>query len=173
MHKLAATGLALALLCGCSQASPSKPESPLAGHAGSYEATAHISHQGREAAATISQSTPEACTVVFTAPDSLKDMTFVFQRDSVEVGYKGLAFRFGPNLLPGGAAANVAVSAINRSIQDDGIQMVKTDADIQLTGTLEAGAFTLYLEPQEGRVTKLSLPGEELEIKFENFRFLD
>lgn len=161
------------LMAGCGKAAANLPKRPLSGHTGNYETTADISYKGLEATAILSQESPGSCSVSFTAPASLKDMAFVFNEDSVDVSYKGLSFQFDPQSLPGGALAKIMTSSINKAMKDDGITVSADETGIDLTGVLDVGEFTLRLDGQNGNLLKLSVPSEDLEIEFLNFRFLD
>jgi len=137
-----------------------------------YDTTANITYGELGATATISQTTPTSCSVSFTAPDSLKDMAFTFTRDEVQVSFKGLSFAFDPSSVPGGAVANMAVSAINKVLLREDLDLDYTDGALSVSGNTDAGAFTLVLDPENGNMLSLSVPGEGLEIEFEDFRFL-
>ena len=171
--RLIVAGVLCAGLCACGSAAPAEPVPPLAGHTGNYDTQAKITCGELSATATVSQESPDACTVTFTSPDSLEDMAFLFRQDSVDVSYKDLGFQFDPGSVPGGAIAKVMVSAVGKAMRDDGVTAESTEAGTELSGTLETGAFTLRLDPESGSPLKLSVPSEELEIEFVNFRFLD
>lgn len=169
----------LVLLCGflliftsCSQKNK-KPEDIFAGHTGNYSTSAKIAYKELKATARISRETPVSCSVVFESPESLKDMAFVFQRDSVDLNYKGLSFNFEQDSLPATAVAKIAVSAINRAMRDDGLSVALDGGVLEITGMLESGEFILRVNGETGSLMKLLVPAEELEIEFENFTFLD
>lgn len=176
MRKIAAlllvAAVSIGLLAGCGEKSPAKSEQPLAEHTGNYQTTANINYKDLKATAVICQDIG-SCSVSFTAPASLKDMAFVFGEDAVDVSYKGLGFQFDPQSLPGGALARIMTSSINKAMRNDGISVTLTDSGIDLTGMLDVGEFTLQLDRDSGNILKLSVPSEELEIEFLNFRFLD
>lgn len=173
MRKLLTLLLSLALLGGCAAKPPAAPQSPLAGRSGNYETTANIVYRGLEATASIAQSTPESCRVAFSAPDTVEGMELTFARDSVGVAYKGLSFQFDPGSVPSGAVARIAVEAIGKAMRDEGVELRQTESGLELCGALDAGEFTLRLDAESGNLLKLSVPSEDLEITFENFRFLD
>lgn len=165
--------LPLLLITGCSDNPLAQISSPLEKHSGMYDATANISYRGLDATATISQTTPDRCSVQFSSPASLQDMAFVFTEDSVDVSYRGLSFSFDPGSMPSAAISKLAVSAINSSFLDENIELTRTDSGILLDGVSDGGEFTLQLDGESGNFLKLSIPSQELEIEFENFRFLD
>lgn len=140
---------------------------------GNFKTTARITYRGLTATAEITQDSPESCTVAFSAPDSLNGMSIHFTSESVEVSYKGLGFAFDPTALPGASVAKTAVSAINTALRDDGLKLEQLEGTLSVAGTSDSGAFTLLLEPDSGRLLKLSVPQQELEIEFENFAFLE
>lgn len=159
-------------LCGCA-AGGGTPGNPLPEHSGNFDTSATISYKDLKATATITQETPKACAVTFTSPPSLTDMSFVFQGETVELGYKGVSFTFDPATLPGGAVAGMTVSAINKAMKDDGISVDYTAGVLTLNGVMESGEFSLRLDAENGNLLKLSVPAEELEIEFVNFTFLE
>ena len=161
--------LCAAVLCACGNP---QPANPLPKQSGNFETAAEIRYKELKATASVSRETPDSCTVVFASPPSLKDMSFVFRRDSVDLSYKGLGFRFDPDSLPGGAVAGLTVSAINRAMSDDGLTLDYADGKLGITGIMDSGEFHLLLDQQSGNLLKLSIPAEELEIAFVNFHFL-
>ena len=139
---------------------------------GLFETTAHITYRDLSAIARIVQDTPEACTVTFSAPDTLKNMSFVFRQDQVKVSYRGLSFDFDPGSIPGSAVAKAAVSSINAALQKEGLALEQLSGSLSLTGSSESGDFTLLIDTESGDLLKLTVPSQELEIAFENFTFL-
>lgn len=172
MRRLLAAIL-LFLFCGCGRHVADAPSSPLAGRIGGYETNASITYRDLHATATIAQPTPDACTVTFSSPESIQDMVFQFGQDSVDVQYKGLHFQYAPESLPDGAIANLAVKALNKAMQDDGVTIEASVDGLELRGILRSGPFTLLFDPQTQTPAKLFVPDAELEIVFDNFRFFD
>lgn len=160
------------ILSGCAK-EPAKSKLPLKEHAGGYSTTANITYKELRAVAAISQETPSSCSVTFESPPSLESMGFIFRQDGVDMSYKGLSFSFEPDSLPGGAVARLAVSAINKAMNDDGLSVGIDGSALEVRGIMESGDFILRMDKETGNLIKLSVPGEELEIEFVNFRFLD
>jgi hypothetical protein len=152
---------------------PVPPPSPLLGHTGNYEARAVIRRDDFEAEAVVSHLSPANCDLVFSAPEHLAGMAFVYGQDVVTVEYDGLSFPFDSQSIPEGAVAEVVVSALQRAIQQNAVTTeLRVDGAI-LRGEIEAGSFLLSLTPNDNRPPKLLVPGAELEIEFTDFTFLD
>ena len=149
------------------------PEESLPLRSGNFETTANISYKELKATATITRETPKSCIVVFTSPESIKDMAFVYSEGNVDLSYKGMSFSFDPDSLPGRAIANIAIAGINKAMEADGFSLDYTGNALVLTGVMESGEFTMRLDKESGNLIKLSVPAEDLEIEFVNFSFLD
>ena len=170
-------GIFLVILCcagfwGCEkkasqgQIHPSQVESQLTNP---FESTAKISDQTIEATAKIVSEEPRSCTVSFTSPESLNGMSFIFLKDQLTVDYNGISFHLDPQNLPGGAVANMVVSALNAATEPQGVHVELKENCIEVTGLIESGEFLLKLDPQSGNFLKLSIPASELEVEFLNF----
>lgn len=165
--------IVLTAAAGCAKKAAWEKE-PFEGHTGNYSAVVRIKSHEMEAMALILQETPSSCSVEFELPESLRGMTFVFRNDTVDLSYKGLDFQFEPDSLPQGAAAKLMVSAISRAMRGgDEITVQGEEGILRLSGMMESGEFSLELDRESGEPVKLSIPGEELEIEFSKFRFLD
>lgn len=140
---------------------------------GNFETTANIKYKEIEATAVIKQESPKSCSVTFSSPPSLKDMEFNFHSEGIDLTYKGLSFTFDPSSLPGKAVAEIVVKSIQKAFKNENISLDFKDDVITIAGVLESGEFILTLDAQSENLLKLSIPGEELEIEFINFKFLD
>ncbi|MCL2055733.1 MAG: hypothetical protein FWH02_00765 [Oscillospiraceae bacterium] len=165
--------ITLAVSISACQKAAVKHQNPLLKQSGNFDTTANIKYRDLHATATITRETPGACSVSFTSPASLADMSFVFHDGVVDIAYKGIGFTFSPNSLPGGAVAKVAVAAINKAMRDDGLEVEYTEGALILNGIMENGAFTLRIDPESGNLLKLAIPAQQLEIDFFGFNFLD
>lgn len=143
------------------------------GRSAYYRATAYINKGGLLAVARIVQESPFECTVTYAAPAHLKGFETVFTEDEIELNYNGLTCELISSALPHTAAARAAVDIIRQSFTDTELPLTKTDQGLVAQGENTAGAFTLAIDPENGAITKLLLPAEELEIAFTNFIYLD
>lgn len=168
----AVSALCLAGTLAACNAPAAEPRSPLAGHVASYEASVQFSGKNLDATGSVSQQLPGECSVRFTAPASLDGMVFAFRDGGVEVVYKELSFPFSGDGFPGGAAAEILVEAIDAAIAGDGVTYSEADGP-ELSGSIDAGPFTLSLDPETGSPKKISVPTAELEIELRDFRFSD
>lgn len=170
MHRCFALLAALLMLAGCSSAQETTltASSPLLGLTGGVEATMQITGDSLNAEAMLTR-TPQACTVTFTAPEAVQEMTFTFHEDAVDVDYKDLTFAFSPQLLPGGAVAAIVSDAINKAARRD-VQPAEEDGTPLLTGVLDAGAFQFVLDETSALPVKLLVPQQNLRIDFTSFQ---
>jgi hypothetical protein len=149
-------------------------KNPLRGRSGNYVTAADFTYKEHEFAAVISQETPSSCVVAFDFPNTVAGLEIVFQKDDAKINYKGLSFTFDRESMPPGAAANVAVTAIGAAMTGESLEIFrKDDNHIEIAGMTENGEFKLVAERKTGELIKLSVPAQELEIAFNNFRFLD
>jgi len=161
--------LLLLTACGSNKA----VKNPFKGKSGNFITAASISYKGVKALATISQATPLSCSFVFEAPRQVAGMGLVFQQDDVDVSYKGMGFTFARDFMPYGAVANITVQALNMVINDEELTVNAESEAPEIRGMVEAGEFILQIDRDTGEIVKLSVPTQELEIEFHNFRFLD
>lgn len=135
----------------------------------SFEATAIIRYKDFNANAVIHQDT-QACSLSFTSPDTLKDMSVTYGSKGVDLSYKGLSFTFDQDSIPGGAVAQMTMTAIGEAIRGQSEAKV-ANGTAQYTGTTDAGNFTLTAD-ENGRLLYLSIPQAELEIEFVEYAAL-
>lgn len=135
-----------------------------------FEATAVIRYKDFDATAVIHQDA-QACSLSFTTPDSLKDMSVTYGDAGIDLSYKGLSFTFDPSSIPGGAVAQMMMSAIGEAIRG-GVEVDLKDDAALYSGVIDAGPFTLTADKETGRLLYLSVPRAELEIEFTEFTIL-
>ena len=140
---------------------------------GNYTTTAKMTYRNLALAATISRESPQSCALTFTSPESLKDMSMVFWNDRVALSYKNASFSFDPKSVPGNAAAQLAVCAMNAAMRGEGVVVDCTDQVITVSGRLDSGEFILQLDRAAGNFLKLSIPAQKLEMEFTDFSFLE
>ena len=172
MKRLLPVMLACLLLftsCGAKQA----VKNPFKGKSGNFITAAAIRYKGLEAIATISQVEPSSCSFVFEAPRPVAGMSFVFSQDDVDVHYKGMNLIFARDFMPYGAVANVTVQALGKVINDEELTVNAESDTPEIRGMAQTGEFILKIDRDTGEIAKLSVPAQELEIEFHNFRFLD
>lgn len=164
----------IVLLAGCSSGNilPHKDKNPLTGRPVNYQTQAAITGETISSSAEILHNT-DGCTVKFTSPPAVEGMEFKFDGDTVSLLFNGLDFNFDPQSLPSTAPAQIIVSALNTAILDSTVETEKVGDLLKITGTVDAGNFDLFVDPQTGTPVKLLLPSRELEIGFDNFSFFD
>lgn len=162
------------MLAGCGDKSAVSADEAriLSGLSSPFHTSASIRYGSLTAETTVARDSPLSCTVVFTAPESLRDMAYTFREESVELSYKGLQFSFDPSGVPDRSAAKAMVSALAAATQGTLTQARRQGNELEAQGTGPRGLFTLLLDAESGALIKLSVPQEELEIIFSDFSFL-
>ena len=152
----------------------SKPPAPaLEERSGNYTTTAKMTYRNLALTAIISRQSPQSCAVTFTSPESLKDMAMVFWSDRVDLSYKNAGFSFDPKSVPGNAAAQLAVGAMNTAMRGEGVMVGYTDQAITVKGMLDSGEFILQLDRTAGNFITLSIPAQRFEMEFFDFSFFE
>ena len=139
----------------------------------SYETTARVKYHDLETVMTIYKKPMNCAVIRFESPDSLKDFQMTYYTDKVAVDYKDMNFDFLPDTLPGKAASNLVISALNAAMNDNGIAMEQKGKQLVVNGEMEEGSFSLVLDRENGNILKLSIPSSELEMEILTFKILE
>lgn len=137
-----------------------------------FEAVLNIKYKELEATATIKQDLPQKCSVAFTSPESLKDMYFQMDKETILIDYKGLKLESKIKDMPNSAIVKMVVFAIDQVGKKNGMRMKLQDNALIVSGQLESGAFDLVLDATNTNILKLMIPEQQLEIEFVNFKFI-
>ncbi len=138
-----------------------------------FESQLNIKYGDIAATAYFMRQDPANCTLVFDSPDSLKEMAFVFDKESVTVAYKEMQVTIDPKSTLGGATIRLVLAAINQAAEGEGVLATYEDNVLTVTGESESGQFILTLDAEKGNILTLSIPAEKLEVEFFNFKILE
>ncbi|MEG2295157.1 MAG: hypothetical protein RSB96_00230 [Oscillospiraceae bacterium] len=137
-----------------------------------FEAVLNIKYKELQATATIKQDLPQKCSIMFTSPQSLKDMYFEMDKETVLIDYKGLKLESRIEDIPNSSVVKLVVFAIDQVAKKNGIRMKLQDTALIVSGALEGGVFDLVLDATNANILKLIIPEQQLEIEFINFKFI-
>ena len=162
-------------LSGCNKKKVSGQEKELVTEnlSKSFETTARVTYHDFETVMTIYKKPMNCAVVKFESPESLKDFQMTYYTDKVSVDYKEMHFDFMPDSLPGKAASNLVISALNAAMNENGISIEKEDKQLIVNGEMEEGSFSLVIDKENGNILKLSIPSSELEMEILNFKILE
>ena len=164
------------LLSGCAWAAKQKSQAAAKKAAekleNAFETNLNIKLGEMQAEAVFIRESPSSCTVRMLSPDSIKGTEMVFTEDKMHISYMGLSLSVDPNSVPGSAAIKLLISALDSSLQQEGVDLSYENRVLTATGEAGTGRFTLKIDPENGNLLSLSIPEEELEIEFKNFKFL-
>ncbi|MBC8570088.1 hypothetical protein [Zongyangia hominis] len=136
-----------------------------------FASTAKIKYKGIEAEAQVKKA-DGTCVLDFTAPENLNGMQFSLSGEKLGIGYKGFHVDLDPNSAVGGAAVKMLVKAIQTAAEKNGVDIAVEKDAVQITSTQQSFQFTMRLDAKSGNILNIQVPGEELDISFENFTFL-
>lgn len=162
-------------LCACNNQKANKKDQELVKDnlSKSYETTARVVYHDFETIMTIYKKPMNCAVVKFESPESLKDFKMTYYTDKIAIEYKDMKFDFMPDSLPGKAASNLVISALNAAMNENGIEIEKQDKQLVVTGEMEEGSFSLVIDKENGNILKLSIPSSELEMEILNFKILE
>ena len=168
------TGVFLSLLlvllfcgCGCQQEQSSQPTVP-----SGFESRASIRYGDMDLTALVSRTQEGVTTVTFESPESLKDLTLTLQGEEVTLSYQGLSLSLNANGFPARSIARVMQDALNRALEPQGCTVSLEDGVLELRGQIDAYEFVLRMDGENGNLLSLSVPGENMEMTFENFQII-
>lgn len=148
------------------------PEEVIVAVQSEFEAVLNIKYKELQATATIKQDLPQKCTIAFTSPESLKDMYFEMDKETVLIDYKGLKLKSEIKDMPNSAFVKMVVFAIDQISKNNGIRMKLEGNAFIISGELESGGFDMVLDATNTNILKLMIPEQQLEIEFVNFKFI-
>ncbi len=137
-----------------------------------FESNLEIKLGDLQAEAIFTRQSPGSCTVRMLAPESLKDTELVFTEDKVNISYMGLSMSVDPASVPGSAAIKLLISALDTTLKQEGVDLEYDNRVLTASGKAGTGEFIFKIDPEKGNLLNLSIPDEQLEIEFKNFKFL-
>lgn len=171
-----ASAVALIVICGGCKSADQKARTAAEQQkkiSQSFQTTAKVKYKELETVMTIYKKPMNCAIVTFDSPESLKDMKMTFYTDKVELSYNDLSFDFVPDSVPGKAASQIVLSALNTALNDDGVSIEQKEGQLIINGVIEAGEFSLVVDAKNGNILKLSIPESELDLEVLNFKILE
>ena len=135
---------------------------------GNFEATAQITKPELHAMAEIHRSNT-MFSMGFTQPVSLDGMNVTISGGNTTVEYKGMDFTLHRDTVPTDSIARLIGAAFDTITSREGLTTETTGEIVSVSGRIGADSFTAEINHRTGVLIKLSLPGRELQIAFENF----
>ena len=108
---------------------------------------------------TLTRQNAGLLTFEISAPPSLRDVTLVWDGETVSVRLHGLTFGIDPAQLPASGVGTALLAALDAAIGSDGAETAE-------------GRFTLLSDPETGHLLSLSLPELGITADFSNFERL-
>ena len=118
---------------------------------------------------TLTRQNAGLLTFEISAPPSLRDVTLVWDGETVSVRLHGLTFGIDPAQLPASGVGTALLAALDAAIGSDGAE---TAEGLSVVGQSSSGRFTLLSDPETGHLLSLSLPELGITADFSDFERL-
>jgi hypothetical protein len=136
-----------------------------------FSCNAQLSLDGKAYAFAFSKNAQGQCDLTFTKPAELSTLGFELGSDGLKIKYNGIEAAIDPSTIPQSAVFSAVLGVFNAASGQSGVQTSLKGQDIRVTGTSQAGPFTLTLDhnlaPKE-----LDMPSLKLKATFSNFKYL-
>jgi len=99
-------------------------------------------------------------------PNTLKGMVMEWDGEKVTVKMYGISFDVSPDTIPQSALGHIIGLALDSSLAAHGQEGVEVDGGVEITGDSSIGEFVLGIDSDTGFVRSLSVPSQQLDIRF-------
>ncbi|MEF9984248.1 MAG: hypothetical protein RR710_06870 [Oscillospiraceae bacterium] len=134
-----------------------------------FSSGAHIVYQELEAFAQLSNDEENGFEIIFTSPETLKDIKFTLIGEKIKVAYKDINFTIDRKTMVGDAVSSMILKAINSVTQENGIEVSVDGSALIIKGEIENGIFYLSIDSKTGNFLKLEIPEKQFLMEFSNF----
>ncbi len=133
----------------------------------SFKSTANIKYNGLDIKATIEKKGDGSTTVLFSSPETLKDLNFTVREDDIKVNYLGMEFHIDPNNLNSSMVVSMMIGVFNNLANNNGITAKVENNAILITGNTNDMQFEMTLDKNNGNALTLNIPQMGLFAEFE------
>ncbi len=133
----------------------------------SFKSTANIKYNGLDIKATIEKEQDGSTTVLFSSPETLKDLTFTVREDDIKVNYLGMEFHIDPNNLDSSMVVSMMIGVFNNLASNQGITAKIENNAILIKGDTNDMQFEMTLDKTNGNALTLNIPQMGLFAEFE------
>lgn len=159
------------LMIGCAKKSDKPPEQISKTLTQGFDANAKIKIGDIEAEAKFDKQNENNCVVEFSQPKILNSLKLDFNGESINVSYLGLNLKLNENSFLTKAAVSAIIKAIDSSIKDSGVRILKEGNVIIFSGKNDNGEFNIKLDKDKGNIVSIDIPSLNIKCDFENFQF--
>lgn len=135
-----------------------------------FSCTADITYQGVPYGVELTRPSSGTCTMQFTKPAELSQLSFVLDSQGLNVKFGGLTASLDPSSVPQASIFNAVLDAVDTAAKGSGDRVQASGNGVSVFGSTGAGAYTLTLSSKLEPVS-LSLPGIGLKAAFHSFSY--
>lgn len=114
----------------------------------------------------------EHYSLVFLSPSSISNMKFEIEGDKIIIGYKGIEKEMDKSELFSSSVIKIISACLSSTEIGENINITSGKDCIEVTGATDDFNFKLLLNKDTMDMLSLSVPEEDLELKFENFNLI-
>ncbi len=136
-----------------------------------FAATAQIKLGEVTMLADINKTSVGEMTFSVIEPVYLRDMIIRYDKDKINVSYKGVGVDIDDDSAIVESVVGVAIDTINSAANDSGINVSTDNGAITVTGENENGNFELILNENTHSIMRIAVPNLDFECEFTDFIF--
>ncbi len=103
--------------------------------------------------------------LAFSSPETLQDVVFLWDGETIKVRYHDMTFQITPSALPESALGETVMRVLDEIARGGGTKTENGDT-VTVSGTQDGVEYTYVYNAQNGTPRSLSVPSYDLEVAF-------
>lgn len=137
-----------------------------------FSAVLDIEIKDFSADANLTYRSSASATLEITSPKDLETLVFNLEGEELSAKYKGLDFPLADTNGQAVSAARLIFSAIANAGNSKNAQIDKERDEFTVSGSVLSYNYEMEFDRMSGAIKSFTVPSQDLEVEFENFRFL-
>ena len=113
-----------------------------------------------------------SATLELTSPKDLETLVFNLEGEELSAKYKGLDFPLADTNGQAVSAARLIFSALANAGNSKDAQIDEDRDEFTVSGSVLSNNYEMEFDRMSGAIKTFSVPSQDLEVEFENFKFL-
>lgn len=161
---------ALGLLAGCGKKEQGESSKYTGALEENFLCSAHVKYGNMDVDLNLSRKGQSYYVVDIVSPDVLKGFQFSWEGDKSTISYRGLSMELGGDSLPAKALAGTLIKTLNAVLKPAGLTAKVDGGVVAISGSNDAGDYTVKLNEKDGSLISISVPGQNLEASISGFQ---